>query len=408
MDNYLQYQNKRGIVVPDTTTLIEDTWQQYINIFGNRLSKEDSTPQARLVELESLAKKFSLGLSALTINQINPDYASGEFLDAISSLFNISRKSATRTSVSCTITISSSATPNVIIPKGTIVQDVNGNSFESESDVIIPKGTSGIVIFYCTKAGAIEVPAGSIKTPPKITGVEKIEQYSKGIIGADEESDASLLKRLSVERYTGKGLVNDVIASLNEIDGVISCKVYNNGSSEKITVGINTTVDPHSILVIIQGGNDDVIARALIENVSAGCGYTAIDGQSTSITLGFGGNNNDASLGTVIFNRPRNVDLIASVDVSIGSYNGDDLEDDVKQFITDWSANVYKDSFDNGIGDKVSVFYIANALQTTLGCVVNDLKIARYGEALSFEEIILNGSEIASFIPDNITVNITI
>lgn len=407
MDNYLKYNTSKGIVVPDTTELVQDTWNAYKAIFGQDLSTEEASPQGRLVELEALAKKFAIGLSALTINQINPDYASGEFLDAIASLFNISRKSATKTSVACTITISPSATPNVIIPKGTTVEDINGNTFESMSNVTIPYGESDIVIFYCTKAGAIEVPAGSIKSPPSIAGVSKIEQYSNGIIGSDQESDASLLKRLSVERYTGKGLVADVISALNKIDGVIACKVYNNGTSEEITVGIDTTVDEHSILVIILGGDDDSIARALIENVSAGCGYTAIEGQSTSITLGFGSNNNDASQGTVIFNRPKNVDLIAYVDVSNGSYNGEDLEDDVKQFITDWSANVYKDSFDNGIGDKVSVFYIANVLQSTLGCIVNDLKIAKYGGELSFEEIILNGSEIASFIPENITVYVT-
>lgn len=406
MDNYLKYNTSKGIIVPDTNTLIEDTWQSYRDIFGGDLSDEEATPQGRLVELEALAKRFALGLSALTMNQINPDYASGEFLDAIASLFNISRKGATKTSVSCTITISSEATPSVIIPKGTSVEDINGNTFETESNAEIQAGKSGVVIFYCTKPGAIEVPAGSIKTPPSIIGVEKIEQYSNGITGSNQESDASLLKRLSIERYTGKGIVNDVISALNKIDGVIACKVYNNGTDESIEVGIDTTVDKHSILVIILGGNDDIIARALIENVSAGCGYTAIESQSTSKTLGFGGNNNDASQGTVIFNRPKEVNLEASVSVSKGLYNGDSLEDDVKQFITDWSANVYKDSFENGIGDKVSVFYIANALQTTLGCIVNELKIAKLEDELSFNEIILNGYEIANFISDNITVDV--
>lgn len=407
MDNYLKYNTSKGIVVPDTTELVQDTWNAYKAIFGQDLSTEEASPQGRLVELEALAKKFAIGLSALTINQINPDYASGEFLDAIVSLFNISRRDATKTSVACTITISQSAISNVIIPKGTTVEDINGNTFESVNDVIIPAGESGVVIFYCTKAGAIEVPAGSIKSPPSIAGVSKIEQYANGIIGSDQESDASLLKRLSVERYTGKGLVADVISSLNKIEGVIACKVYNNGTNEGMDVGIDTTVDAHSILVIILGGDDDSIARALIENVSAGCGYTAIGGQSTSITLGFGGNNNDASQGTVIFNRPKIVELDADVNISRGSYNGDDLEEDVKQFMTDWSSNVYKNTFDNGIGDKVSVFYIANALQCTLGCIVNDLKIAKHGEELSFEEIILNGSEIASFIPDHIRVSVT-
>ena len=231
-----------------------------------------------------------------------------------------------------------------------------------------------------------------------------IHKYANGQIGADEESDASLSRRLKIERYTGKSVFQNIDAALDEIDGVIAFRTYNNGTSNPISVdAYNTMIDAHSILVIILGGDDQKIARALINNVSAGCGYTALD-NATSMTIGFGGANNDQSFGTVVFNRPQDVDIYARVVARKNNYTGDDLEADIKQFLVDWSANVYQTTFENKIGDTLSVFYLANAIQTTLGCIIDELKIGTADDSLDFSEIPLKADELATFEPDNITV----
>lgn len=397
MDNYLQYHTKEGIVVPDTTTLVDDTWEAYKAKFGQDLITEEASPQGRLVELEALAKKFALGVCALTANQINPDYAAGVFLDAIASLFNVSRKAASPTTVSCTI----SGKENTPIPRGTEISDNNGNTFVAEGVSYIPAGGKIVVVFTCTKNGAIEVPAGSITIPPDIPGVESIHQYSNGIVGTEEESDLSLSSRLKEERYTGKSLFQNIGAALSEVDGVIAYRVYNNGTGSSITVGTSVTVDPHSILVIVLGGDDNEIGRALINNVSAGCGYTALT-NATTIPVGFGGEDNSLSVNNVTFNRPVPVDLYASITARKNNYTGDDLEADIKQFLVDWSANVYHSTFANLIGDKISVFYLSNAIQSTLGCIVDDLQIGLSDDSLSYSEITLDANELASFESDNI------
>ena len=422
MDNYLKYNTSKGIVVPDTTELVQDTWNAYKAIFGQDLSTEEASPQGRLVELEALAKKFAIGLSALTINQINPEYAGGVFLDAIASLFNIERNPATYTKVTCKLY----GVKGTKIPAGTRIFDNKGNIFSSREQKELKDGNVE-VDFYCIEPGEIEVPANSITVPPSIPGIEVITQDEKGESGGGSESDAKLLSRLQLERFTGLSLFGNISSALNKIPEVISFKVYNNGNSnviyaksgEESPVGEETIeVDGHSVLIIINDKYIDgtekpedaekeekalkAIAEAIINNISAGCGYTAL-ANAISKNVPYGGADGTASSNQVIFNRARKKELKAQVEVRAGKYSGDDLGESVKTFLVDWSNNKYKSLYPNDIGVDASAFYLANAMQEALGCNVEDFKIGV--NTADETTIFIEADEIAFFNLDDITVS---
>lgn len=80
-----------GIIVPNTDTVLSDVQTYWRSLFGNQLSIEASTPQGRIMETQAVIRKGTLGVCALVANQLNPDVATGTFLDAQGAFFGLSR-----------------------------------------------------------------------------------------------------------------------------------------------------------------------------------------------------------------------------------------------------------------------------------------------------------------------------
>ena len=99
MSDLYDYVKSTGIIVPDTSDILSEVRKEWQDVFGSDLSLEEGTPQGRIIELLTKERKNSLGSLAYIANQINPDFASGTFLDAIGLLFGILRKGKTKTLV---------------------------------------------------------------------------------------------------------------------------------------------------------------------------------------------------------------------------------------------------------------------------------------------------------------------
>lgn len=402
--NYYDFRTQDGIIVPDTTEILSDTQQDFQTVFGQDLSLEEATPQGRLIEQFSLAKRFIIGLCALQANQINPQYATGESLDSIGSLFNVNRKTATATTVWVSMVINKATT----LPKGIDISDKNGNTFYLVNETEIPTSGTYLLQFECSETGEVIVNVGDIDAPSKTLialGVESASNNSSGITGFEAESDVDYSKRIEQERFTGKSLIGDIKAAIDEIDSVVSSVVYNNGEStaKPAYTGSSVNVDAHSILAVVFGGNDDKIARALIDNISAGCGYTAISGQSKTITVGYGKDNSSA-YSNITFNRPNPVEVFANITVEIGNYTGSDLPNDITSYLVDWSMGANTTVSTVEIGQNVSPFSLANAIQQIFGCYVANITIGTSKTSLGYNEILIEANQIPRFSKENISI----
>lgn len=406
-NDYYDFRTQNGIIVPDTTEILSDTQQDFQTVFGQDLSLEEATPQGRLIEQISLSKKFIIGLCALQANQINPQYATGESLDSIGSLFNVKRKSATATTVWVIVVVSKSTT----LPKGIDISDKNGNTFYLINETEIPSSGTYLLQFECSETGEIIVNAGDINTPSKAMvalGVESATNNASGITGNASESDVDYSKRIEQERFTGKSLIGDIKSAIDELDSVVSSAIYNNGESTAMPAytGSSVNVDAHSILAIIFGGDDDEIARTLIDNISAGCGYTALSGQSKTITVGYG-KDNSAAYSNITFNRPNPVEIFANITVEVDNYTGVDLPDDIKNYLVDWSVGANTTISTVEIGQNISPFSLANAIQQVLGCYVANIKIGTSNASLGYNEIPIEANQIPRFSKENISITVS-
>lgn len=401
MTDYYKYNSQQGVIVPDTADVQTDVENEYKSNFGADMDMSASSPQGRLIEMETLSRVGVIGFCALVANQINIDYATGQYLDAIGAFYGVERKGATQTRVLATVT----GVAGTIIPAGSMAKTTAGDIFYLENQTTISNGGSSTAYFLSQKYGAIPCATGTLtKIVSQTVGWETINNSAASIIGSDMESDEDYRKRIKSARYTGTSLVESIKSRLKIVENVKSSFAYDNGESSSIIYD-GITIAAHSLLVVVDGGADADVAKAIFETKSAGCGYTAISGQSVTVAVPDGAY---GVLYNVIFNRPEVLEMDVEIDVKANEYEGTDLEGDVKQAVLDWSAG--KVSSVNGldIGQDVSPFEIAAAVSEQIPSIyVKGVKICDHGGTPDTDELTCTVAQIYSVALANITVNVS-
>ena len=91
MADLYEFKTDTGVIVPDTADIKAAVEREYKAALGDDLDTSPATPQGRLIAAETDARAAVLRFCALMANQINPDIASGTFLDAVAALSGIER-----------------------------------------------------------------------------------------------------------------------------------------------------------------------------------------------------------------------------------------------------------------------------------------------------------------------------
>lgn len=130
MDSLYQYLSSKGIIIPDTGSVLTTVQDDFKALFGDDLSTEPSTPQGRLIEAFARYLKASVGFGALCANQLDLSQAHGVFLDSLASIFGITRRKATYTTVSAQLSGVSGST----VPAGSLAS-AGGKMFALASSV---------------------------------------------------------------------------------------------------------------------------------------------------------------------------------------------------------------------------------------------------------------------------------
>lgn len=519
------YIDASGVIVPKTSEILADIQQKWLNIFPTMIL-DASTPQGRLMELLAQLRKEEIGLVALMANQINPQYATGERLDAIAGLFYIKRIGATSTTVNAVLTgkpltystsnitwsdagvkdgdvlmvndisfvygvdieigstlsevstntinainadidlkdiltaevvdggngikltskklaslsggldnisvsfDSKTGTTNpeiesingyTIIPAGSQASDVNNVVYSLSEKVLLDENGNGNGVFVCQDTGEIPCPAKTLTTiVSTVEGWETVNNPSDGTIGSEIESDESLYRRynLSKTKYS-MGYISSITGGIYEVDGVKSVYIYENDTSLPKThasdpiIPVGETIEPHSVFIVVDGANasgnfETQVAEAIMKKKSAGCGMTAANESLSphatvhrvTIAPEIGG-----GTFTAVFNSPAIIPIYIKIDVEIGSYTGSDVQSDIINLLTEWSAGNYNNEDGLQIGKSVSPFNISCVIQHNLGVYVKDCKIGLSSTSLGYNEIPVAITQKASIYADNVVVN---
>lgn len=269
-----------GLSVPEETAVLSGVFADINAAFGGGLNPNLETPQGQLATTLAAIIADKNTEFAYFVNQVDPQYASGSFQDAIARIYFLSRKPATSTVVTATIIGVVGAT----IPAGALAKDTSGNLYALSADTTIPATGSIDAVFACAETGPIACPAGTLTNVYQaVTGWDAVTNPSDGVIGSVEESRADFeTRRKNSVAVNSKGAVPSVYGSVAELDNVTDVYVTENTSGATVPTGETSyPLLAHSIYVAVVGGLDADIAQAIWTKKDVGCDYNG----NTSVTV---------------------------------------------------------------------------------------------------------------------------
>ncbi|MBR2505371.1 MAG: baseplate J/gp47 family protein [Bacilli bacterium] len=396
MANY-EYNTTTGIVVPDTSQVKIDVENEFRSALGQDLDVSASTPQGRLIEVETVARKRVIENMALLANMFNKDQAFGIWLDVILKFFGADREGATATKVVCQL----EGEAGTSILANAQAKDTSGNIYYLENSVTLDENGEGEGTFVCMIKGAIECQANTLtQIVTAILGWNSINNASAGVTGKEGESDNQARLKLSVTQYKGEGQKANIKNAILQVENVVDCKVLENYTNGSIIEDGITITAPHSIYVCVDGGNDTEIAQAIVRSKSGGSAFGA-DLNNTSAEYLV---TEETEGTTVRFARPTQVPVQIKVTLKSGQAIADNITK-VKQAIIDYANGKFDEVEGLNIGSDVSPFEIASAITIAIPeLYINQVQASKLDDTLGTAVVLINANEIATIDETNITV----
>ena len=346
-------------------------------IFGD-INIDESTPQGQIITsltqvdlatisyLENLANAFFFG-------------GSGEFLDKWAwNLYRVVRKNGTPASVIITIT----GRPDTEIPADFTISDGSQN-YIIESPTEIPE--TGEI-----KAKFINLEINDKSSSPNtitqivtnISGVERVTNEAPSTMAIMRETDAQLFNRCL---YFGSTATNasfrSILANVAQVQGVSRIAGAENVLDTPQTIqGVELT--PHSICIVVDGGENEAIAKAIQQSKATGCDMVGTTEQILYI---------DKQKYFYRFYRPTQIALQAQITVSkTGALIPANFETLVKNSLADFINSL-------DIAKTITQPLLSNALIKAVGNDLNidDLKFSVKNQTLGYAPIVLKLNEVA-------------
>ena len=369
----------------------DDILAEYQNlfktIFGD-INTDPSTPQGQIITsltqidlatisyLENLANAFFFG-------------GSGDFLDKWAwNLYRVTRKQGTPSSVLIKIT----GRPTTDIPNDFTISDGSENYIIEaptrigENGEVIAKFNNIAINDFVAKANTIT------QIVTNIDGVERVNNENNATQAIFRETDAELFNRCL---YFGSTATNSsfrsILANVAQVKGVNRIAGAENVANQnKIINGVELT--PHSICIVVDGGEAQEIAEAIQKSRATGCDMVG----DIEIPLYI-----DKQKYIYRFYRPKTVAIKAKVTVSQANRGliRADFEKITKEALANFINNL-------DIAKTITQPLLSNALIKIVGSDFNidDLQFSKKGESLGYSPINLKLNEIATISLDNIEV----
>lgn len=249
----------------------------YKNIYGQDVYLGADAKDLQLLAAFATAMYDNNQTYAAVINALSPTYAQGTQLSNLVLLNGISRKPATNSTVTLTITGSIGT-----VITGASAKDTNNVIWNIAYGVI---GTSGTISLLgtCATSGAITaLPATitTINTP--ILGWASVTNQYAATTGRDAETDYQLRQRQALSvALPSVTLIEGLRGGLLSIANVTRAKIYENPTSLATVSTQNPFGLPaNSITTVIEGGDQAAIANQIAIRKTIGC-YT---NGTTSVT----------------------------------------------------------------------------------------------------------------------------
>lgn len=394
MSYFAPYVDSSGLHIPTYADILEDIISKMKEIYGQDIYLENDSADYQFCSIFALKLADSYQALQYAYNSRSPATAIGAALDSVVKLNGISRKEAGYST--CTVKLTGTAFTEI---KNGAVADGQGLIWTLPSSVIIGSDGTVLTTATCATAGAVSAAVGDITTINTPTyGWKAVENTTAAIQGNAIETDAELRERQTESvSNPSQTMLDGTRGALRALDNVSRISVYENDTNlsavdeEENPYGL----PPHSITCVVEGGDDDEIAEAILYHKGIGC-YT----NGTTVVQVIDRND---YVNKVRFYRPTYVPVY--VDLTLKKYTGyvASLASTVKTAIYNYLA-----SLDIGLDVSITMLMGAimacNADTTHPSFGISAIKIGRAASSLAAADLSVGFSEVAY--PDYDTIEV--
>lgn len=323
----ITFDSKKGFDVTEITDLREQIATEWQNAFKEKdrplLNTNPETPQGQIIDSQVATVNQKDSEVLYLAQQFDPRTAEGRFQDALAEIYFIKRKSAINSYAICTL----NGRAGTQISAGALIQsEIDNTQWSLDQDVTIPAEETITAQFSCLTAGAISASAGTLtKIVTTVTGWDAVTNATATVGSLEESQSAFEQRRRESVALNARSTVNAVYANVAQCDGVIAVYAVDNKKNIAETID-NYSLTPHSIFVSVIGGENADIAKAIYDNLSAGCDYNG--NTSVNITNEYSG-----AVETVKFYRPTQFNIYVKVQIQNNASLPDDYENIIKQAV---------------------------------------------------------------------------
>lgn len=321
------FNSKTGFDVTEIDDLREQIASEWQEAFKEKdrplLNTDPETPQGQIIDSQVATVNQKDSEVLYLAQQFDPRTAEGRFQDALAEIYFIKRKPAINSYAMCTI----NGRAGTQIDAGALIESaIDGTQWSLDQNVTIPTNETITAKFTCLTDGAISASSGTLtKIVTTVTGWDTVTNAT-AIVGSLEESQSAFeQRRKDSVSLNARSTVNAVYANVAQCDGVIAVYAVDNKKNISETID-NYTLTPHSIFVSVIGGENADIAKAIYNNLSAGCDYNG----NTSVDIT---NEYSRAVETVKFYRPDAFNIFVKVQIQNSASLQNDYENIIKQAV---------------------------------------------------------------------------
>lgn len=276
---------KNGVYVADYQEIRSAICNRFKEIYGQDIDLATTSADGIYVETLSLMINNILQSFKHFYAQLDVRTASGPYLDALCALSNVYRKSETHSTCPISLTLDENATENYVT-KSISLSDKNGNVWtcSSTSDMIFEPGVAQSIVVTCEALGPVRAEPGWIDRLVSNEVVMRISQTVEANVGSYSESDNELrARRNSSLGATGSTVLETLVGTLLDINGINDAKIYNNDSTSSITALDGTSIAQHDLYIVLRKKPnieiaDSLICQTIYEKLTPGIRTTASNG----------------------------------------------------------------------------------------------------------------------------------
>lgn len=254
-----------GIHAPTYAEVLDFLQVKYRAIYGQDTYLGADSQDGQLLATFASAINDANSAAVAIYNSFSPATAWGAALSSNVKINGIARAVASYSTADLVLVGQAGTT----ITNG-IAKDANSNLWALPATVIIPPGGSITVTATCKTLGSIAAAAATINqigTPTR--GWQTVTNTDDAAPGAPVELDAALRQRQTVSTALPSLTVLDgIIGAASNLPGVTRLAAHENDTDATDANGL----PPHSISLVVEGGDAAAIAQAIAAKKTPGSG----------------------------------------------------------------------------------------------------------------------------------------